>query len=109
MTPDHNRLIMNGDATYIMTLRPNHENFIATMTPAEKAAMGEHFLYAKALFDKGTIIIGGSSTDGSIGIIVFHAGSSEEARRIFENDPAVKAGIGQSELHPFKIGLIAGQ
>jgi len=103
------RLIMDGNSTYVMTLRPNRENFIATMTPEEKAAMGQHFLYSRGLFDEGKIIIGGAATDGSIGIIIFRAGSPEEARQIFENDPAVRAGIGQAEVHPFRIGLIAGQ
>ena len=94
---------------YISTLRPKHENFLATMTPDEKVAMGQHFLYAEALFDQGNIILGGAATDGSIGIIVFRADSPEEARQIFNNDPAVKAGIGDAELHPFKVGLMAGE
>ena len=100
---------MDGNSTYIMTLRPNRENFIATMTPAEKTAMDEHFLYAKGLFDRGKIILGGAATDGSIGIIVFREDSPEEARRIFDNDPAIRAGIGQAELHQFRIGMIALQ
>jgi hypothetical protein len=103
------RLIMNEDSTYIMTLRPMRENFIATMTPAEKATMEQHFLYANDLFRQGKIIIGGAATDGSIGIIMFRAGSPEEARQIFDNDPAVKGGIGQAEVHPFRIGLMEGE
>jgi uncharacterized protein len=100
---------MDQDPTYIMTLRPMREQFIATMTSAEKATMGQHFLYTKDLFGRGKIIIGGAATDGSIGIIVFRAGSPEEARQIFDNDPAVKGGIGRAEVHPFKIGLMEGQ
>jgi hypothetical protein len=30
-------------------------------------------------------------------------------QRIYENDPAVKAGIGYPELHPFRIGMVAGR
>jgi hypothetical protein len=40
---------------------------------------------------------------------VFHAGSTKEARQIFDNDPAVKGGIGRAEVHPLKIGLMEGQ
>jgi len=35
--------------------------------------------------------------------------SAEEMQRIYENDPAVKAGIGHAELHPFRIGVLAGR
>jgi len=35
--------------------------------------------------------------------------SAEEMQRIYENDPAVKAGIGYPELHPFRIGMVAGR
>jgi hypothetical protein len=28
-------------------------------------------------------------------------------QRIYKNDPAVKAGIGYPELHPFRIGMVA--
>ena len=45
----------------------------------------------------------------AIGIIIWRVDSAEEARRIYENDPAVKAGIGYPELHPFRIGLLAGR
>ena len=34
-------------------------------------------------------------------------GSEGEARQIYANDPAVRAGIGEAELHPFRIGLLA--
>ena len=94
---------------YISTLRPRRPDFLATMTPAEKAAMGEHFAYTKRLFDDGKIVLGGAATDGAIGVIVWKLSSAEEARRIFDNDPAVKAGIGEAELHPFRIGLLGGK
>jgi len=47
--------------------------------------------------------------DGAIGIIVWSVDSAEEMQRIYENDPAVKAGIGYPELHPFRIGRWAGR
>jgi hypothetical protein len=94
---------------FIETLRPKRENFVATMTPVEKAGMGEYFAYNRRLFEEGKILMGGAATDGAIGIIILRVGSEEEARQIYENDPAVKAGIGHPELHPFRATLVAGQ
>ena len=106
MRPPAHGLIMTLE--FLETLRPKRENFVATMTPEEKAVMGAHFTYNDRLFAEGKILVGGAATDGSIGIIVLRVGSAEEAREIYENDPAVKAGIGYPELHPFRMGLYAG-
>ena len=92
---------------FIETLRSKRENFVATMTPDEKAVMGEHFAYNRMLFEEGKILLGGAATDGAIGIIILRVGSAEEAQQIYENDPAVKAGNGYPELHPFRVGLFA--
>ncbi|HMA05098.1 MAG TPA: YciI family protein [Methanomicrobiales archaeon] len=102
-------MVMSAAMYFISTLRPRRPDFLATMTPDEKAVMGEHASYTKRLFDEGKIILGGAATDGAIGVIVWRLGSAEEARRIYENDPAVKAGIGEAELHPFRVGLLAGK
>lgn len=69
--------------------------------------MERHFAYSRRLFDQGKILLGGAATDGSIGIIVLRAESEEEARKMYENDPAVIAGIGNTEFHPFHVGLRA--
>ena len=100
---------MSQSMEFIETLRPKRENFVATMTTEEKAVMEEHFAYTRKLFEQGKILLGGAATDGSIGIIVLRVGSAEEAQQIYENDPAVKAGIGYPELHPFRVGMLAGQ
>jgi hypothetical protein len=56
------------------------------------------------LADKqGKIIFGGVSTDGAIGILVLGLESEEEARQIYDHDPAGMAGIVYSELHPFRL------
>jgi uncharacterized protein YciI len=83
---------MSQSMEFIETLRSKRENFVATMTPEEKAVMGEHFAYNRRLFEEGKILLGGAATDGAIGIIILRVGSAEEAQQIYENDPAVKAG-----------------
>ncbi len=100
---------MDQPMYFISTLRPRRPDFLATMTPAEKAAMGEHMAYTKRLFDEGKIVLGGAATDGAIGVIVWKVGSAEEGRRIFDQDPAVKADVGEAELHEFRLGLLTGK
>ena len=95
--------------SFISTLRPKCPYFLATMTPEEKAVMGQHMAYTRQLFDQGKIVPGGAATDSAIGIIVWSVDSAEEMQRISENDPAVKAGIGYPEFHPFRIGMVAGE
>ena len=85
--------------TFLTTLRPYRPDSLANMTPEEKAVMGQHQAYVRQLFDQGKIVLGGAATDGAIGIIVWRVDSTEEMQRIYENDPAVKAGIGYPELH----------
>jgi uncharacterized protein YciI len=100
---------MDQPLYFISTLRPRRPDFLSTMTPAVQAAMGAHMAYTKRLFDEGKIVLGGAATDGAIGVIVWRLGSAEEAREIFEHDPAVQASVGEAELHPFRIGLLAGK
>jgi uncharacterized protein YciI len=95
--------------TFLSTLRPKRPDFLVTMADEQKAVMGQHMAYTKELFDQGKIVLDGAATNGAVGIIVWRVDSAEEARRIYDNDPAVKAGIGYPELHPFRIGLLAGK
>ena len=93
---------------FLSTLRPKRPDFLATMTGEETAVMGQHQAYTQQLFDQGKIVLAGAATDGAIGTVVWRVDSAEEMRRIYDNDPAVKAGIGYPELYLFRIGLLAG-
>ena len=73
---------------------------------AEKAIIEEHFDYVKSLTDQGIVLVFGRTQNrdaGAFGIVIFRAGSSEEARSIMNNDPAVKQGIMRAELYPYKV------
>ena len=45
----------------------------------------------------------------TIGILVLRVDSAEEAQSIYDNDPAVIAGIGYTELHPFRVGMYSAR
>lgn len=100
---------MTSPLTFISLLRPWRSDFIATMTTEEKAIMDRHLAYVDELAVKGKVILGGAATDGSLGILVFQAGSAEEAQQILDDDPVAKSGIGQLELHPFWVGVHSGR
>jgi uncharacterized protein YciI len=99
---------MSPSVEFISLLRVKRAGFLATMTPEERAVMEEHMIYVKGLFDKGKILFAGAATDGTVGIIVYRADSADEAQQLYDNDPAVRAGIGYPELHPFHVGYLPG-
>jgi uncharacterized protein YciI len=75
------------------------------MTTEERAVMDRHLAYIEELAGEGKVILAGAATDGSVGILVFEAGSAKEAQQILDDDPVAKSGIGQLELHPFWVGV----
>jgi uncharacterized protein len=99
---------MSTSMEFISLLRPKRPDFLTTMTPEEHAIMVRHKDYAKNLFERGKIIFGGAAPDGTLGILVYRVDSAEEAQRLFDEDPAVIAGVGYPELHSFRIGFLSG-
>lgn len=78
-------------------------------TPEEERLVGEHFAYLKNLTEKGVVLLAGRTlnTDpSSFGIVIFKAGDEKEARKIFEEDPAVKAGVFKGDLFPYSVALV---
>jgi uncharacterized protein YciI len=91
---------------FLATAKPRRENFIQTLTEEEKAVMAKHFAYTNQLFSEGNITFDGACLDGALGLIVYKAESEEAAFEMFKNDPLVKSGIVDTELHPFRVGHI---
>ena len=75
-------------------------------TEAERAAAAEHWTCSQKLLEDGVIIFGGRTlertSDGSFAVCVISAESEQEARRVMDNDPAVKAGVFRARLFPFQ-------
>ncbi|MEN6342073.1 MAG: YciI family protein [Methanospirillum sp.] len=99
---------MDPPLTNISTMKPTRTGFLSTMTPEERGVMEQHFAYVQRLFDQGKLLLGGAATDGAIEVLVYRVDSADEARRFFDEDPAAKAAIDRSELHPFRVGLLLG-
>lgn len=77
-------------------------------TEFEKKMVSEHFEYLKDLTNDGTVLLAGrtSNTDNSShGIVIFQATSEENARKIMNEDPAVKSRVFRAELFHYRMSL----
>ncbi len=106
---------------YVYFVHPAREGFLQEATADEERAVREHAAYIKALTDKGTVVLAGPSWDPPVypledgtmvrldmpapGIVIFEADSEQEARRIMEGDPAVRAGVFKARLNPFHLAF----
>ncbi|MFO7618460.1 MAG: YciI family protein [Thermoplasmata archaeon] len=78
-------------------------------SPEEERLVGQHFAYLKDLTGKGIVLLAGrtlNTDSSSFGIVIYKAADEKEARRIFENDPAVKAGVFVGEIYPYSVALV---
>jgi uncharacterized protein len=78
---------------------PNRDQDSATAEIIQK----EHLLFLTRMYNEGHALILGPITDDSEirGITVYGTKTAEEARRLAEQDPAVKAGRLIIEVHPW--------
>jgi uncharacterized protein YciI len=97
-------------AEWIYFLHAPREDFAATMTAEEISVWDQHFERLKRLLAEGTLILAGP-TLGAIntGIAVIVAPDEAAARRIMDEDPAVKSGIATGELRGFRVSLLRGR
>ncbi len=77
-------------------------------TEEESRIVGEHFAYLKELTAEGTVIMAGrtlNTDESSFGIVVLQAPSDDAAQVIVDSDPAVRQGVMEATLFPFRIAL----
>ena len=92
---------------YVLKLIPqllNENNW----TERENKIIETHFNYLKNLTAQGKAVLVGRTAqldEKTFGIVIFQASSTDEARAIMENDPAVKEKIMTAEFYPFHIVL----
>jgi uncharacterized protein YciI len=91
----------------IQPVRP--EMLSEGLTSEEEHILTQHFAYLKQLTDVGVVLLAGRTlnTDpSSFGIIIFNAGSEQEALQVMHHDPAVKQRVMRAELYPYRISLL---
>ena len=75
---------------------------------AGNRAVGAHFEHLKRLAASGEVELAGRTTEDdetTIGLVLLSVSSEDEARRLMEADPAVKAGVMKGELRPFRMAV----
>lgn len=90
---------------YLIMYRPPRDGFAENATPEESAIVTEHFEHLKALNASKTVLFAGRVEDARFGIALLETESEQEAQKILDNDPAVKAKIFTAELLPFSLAL----
>lgn len=78
-------------------------------TEKENAIVQGHFEVLKTLQQEGKLILAGRTLNmdpTGFGIVILEVDSEEEARGLMETDPAVKEGIMEATLFPYRVALI---
>ena len=94
---------------FVLKLAPrllNEKNW----TEQDKAVVGRHFRRLQQLLKEGKVILAGKTLDDTdpsqFGVVILEVGSEEEARKIMDEDEAVKEKIMTAQLFPFRVALI---
>jgi uncharacterized protein len=75
-------------------------------TPEEREALAAHLAYLERLAAVGVVLLFGrtQTTDAAtFGIVIFRAGSPDEAQQVMIDDPAVRAHMMRAEVFPFRV------
>jgi uncharacterized protein YciI len=78
-------------------------------TDKENDIVNRHFKELQKQHQEGKLILAGRTLNmdsNGFGIVILEADTEEEAKRYMENDPAVKEGIMEATLFPYRVALI---
>ncbi len=95
---------------YILKLNAQYKKE-ETRNEAINEIIGAHFEYLKKHVEEGVAQLVGKTDykndhPDNIGMVIFLADNEAAAKEIMNNDPAVKNGIMNAILHPFRLALI---
>ena len=92
---------------WVLFMHPPRDDFIATMTGAERAAFDAHAAWLRALLADGVLIVSGPCLGQvNTGIAIFEAPDEDTARRIVADEPVTGGGYMRGDLRPYRLGLL---
>ena len=92
----------------VLRLNPKYQDD-KNWTEADNKAVGAHFAKLQQLQKEGKLILAGRTiVKESMGFVILEVENEAEARKVLENDDAVKAGIMSAEVFPFQTALMKG-
>jgi uncharacterized protein len=102
---------MSEAKQYLYRIIPTRPNMLSEgLTLQESEVIAKHFVYLQKLIRDGILILAGrtlNTDEDSFGISVIKANTEEEACEIMNNDPAVKLGVVNAKLFPYRVALIS--
>ena len=99
-----------GVSEWVFFMHPPRDDFIATMSGAERAAFDAHAAWLRRLLADGLLIAAGPCLGQvNTGIAIFEAASEGEAQRIVAGEPVTSGGYMRGDLRPFRLGILRGR
>lgn len=93
---------------YVLRLVPRlHDS--ENWTEQDNQTVERHFKALQDLQKEGKLILAGRTLESekeTFGIVILQVADEKEARRLMENDPAVKGGVMTATLHPYRVALM---
>lgn len=90
----------------VLRLQPKYQDD-KNWTETDSLAVGRHFAKLQQLQKDGKLILAGRTTvKESTGFVILEVETEAEARKIMDDDDAVKSGIMSAELLPFQTALL---
>ena len=109
----HRRLLGWQDrrvSEWVFFMHPPRDDFIATMTGAERSAFDAHAGWLRALLADGVLIVAGPCLGQvNTGIAIFEAPDEDTARRVVADEPVTSGGYMRGDLRPYRLGLLRGR
>ena len=95
---------------WVFFMHPPRNDFMATMTAAERSAFDAHAAWLRKLLTDGVLIVSGPCLGQvNTGIAIFEAAGAEAARRIVADEPVTSGGYMRGDLRPYRLGLLRGR
>ena len=95
---------------WVLFLHPPRDDFIATMTGAERSAFDAHAAWLRTLLADGVLIVSGPCLGQvNTGIAIFEAPDEDTARRVVADEPVTSGGYMRGDLRPYRLGLLRGR
>lgn len=94
---------------YLYQLRPaDPEMLVRGTSQREEDIVASHFAYLQGLLEQGVVLMAGrtiTEDEDTFGIVVLEAESEPIARQLMAADPAVRDGLMNAQLFPYRTAL----
>jgi uncharacterized protein YciI len=95
---------------WVFFMHPPRDDFMATMTDAERSAFEAHAAWLRGLLADGVLIAAGPCLGAvNTGIAIFEAPDEATARRTVAGEPVTSSGYMRGDLRPYRLGLLRGR